>query len=159
MSSLACTVALIVIGIAFLNYKQAVLNSSPYKLVFSVVFIECRLCRANHSYKIAVKVILIRCFGIRNKLIQSVVNILSFSAIFVFQDTVAYIVTSISVDSYLFALSNSFTCKAVQRIIGIFNRTVKFSYTKAFAGCSKSVNILYYNIIVNVNSFLLDKTI
>ena len=106
VSSLTCSVALIVICIAFLSNKHAVLNSSPYKLVFSVVFIECRLYRANNPYKISVKVVLIRSIAVRNKLIQSIVNILSISTIFGFQDAVAYVVISIGITSNLFALSD-----------------------------------------------------
>ena len=94
MCSLRSSVALVVIGITFLNNKYAVLNSCLYKLILSIVLIKCRLCRANYSYKISVKVVLIRSIAVRNKLIQSVVNILSSSTIFGFQDAVAYVVIS-----------------------------------------------------------------
>ena len=54
MCSLRSSVALVVIGIAFLSNKHAILNSSPYKLVFRVILIKSRLCRANHTNEISI---------------------------------------------------------------------------------------------------------
>ena len=74
MCSFRSSVALVIVCIAFFNNKNAILNSSLYKLILSIVLIKCRLCRANYSYKISVKVVLIRSIAVRNKLIQSVLR-------------------------------------------------------------------------------------
>ena len=154
MCSLRSSVALIVIGIAFLNNKRVVLNSSLDKLILGIVLIECRLCRANYPYKITVKVVLINNVILAHKLVECIISVNSFFTVYGFQDAVAYVVISIGITSNLFALSDGLTCKAVQGIIAILHSAVKLGNALALPCSTESIDILYYNVAVYVNSFL-----
>jgi len=152
-------VACIVILIFFNRNIVSALNSRTNKAVFCIVNIKCRFWGRCHSYGVAVKVILVNNVILAHKLVKCIISVNSFFTVYGFQDSVAYVVISIGINSGFFALGDSFRGQTVQGIIAILHSAVKLSHRLALACCAESINILYYNIILVVNSFFTNKSV